>query len=128
MELEEEAKSTTITDIDPNYFKEFSNHILKEKFSTHQYVQDMREVLSTRLLTGQERDECIKIDQQFDQERKTLDMIKAGSLIINWKLIPNLYFDIHTVTNVQQFIQFLCYKGNIKFDDISQCNRPLQRL
>lgn len=85
MELEQdEAKhytdpnaATSITDIDPDYFNEFKGRVSKERFSVRQYIDDTREVLITRLLTGQERDDCIRIDQQFEEEQKRLDKIKV---------------------------------------------------
>lgn len=70
-------KVTALTDIDPNYFKELKGRVLKERFSICQYIDDIREVLSTRLLAGQERDDCIRIDQQFAEEQKVLNDIKV---------------------------------------------------
>ena len=70
-------EETSITDIDPNYFKELSGRVSRERFSVRQYIDDTRQVLATRLLTGQERDDCIRIDQQFEQEQKKMDQIKV---------------------------------------------------
>ncbi|XP_025073626.1 cilia- and flagella-associated protein 100-like [Pogonomyrmex barbatus] len=67
---------TTITDIYPQYFTELSGRSVKEKFSLEQYIRDVREILKTRLLIGQEKDDCIYIDQQFEQESRRLQQIQ----------------------------------------------------
>lgn len=74
---EDPFKAIAMTDVDPEYFTELSGRPAKEKFSMEQYVLDMREVLRTRLLIGQERDDCIRIDQQFEQELRRLQKIQV---------------------------------------------------
>lgn len=66
-----------MTDVDPSYFTELSGRPVKEKFSLRQYVSDARETLKTKLLIGQEKDECIRIDQQFRQELNRLRKIQV---------------------------------------------------
>lgn len=70
-------KTIAMTDVDPEYFTELSGRPAKEKFSLEQYVLDTREVLRTRLLIGQEKDNCIRIDQQFEQESYRLQKIQV---------------------------------------------------
>ncbi|XP_011698548.1 PREDICTED: coiled-coil domain-containing protein 37-like [Wasmannia auropunctata] len=69
-------KVIAMTDVDPQYFTELSGRSVKEKFSLEQYVQDVREILKTKLLIGQEKDDCIRIDQQFEQELRRLRQIQ----------------------------------------------------
>jgi len=66
-----------MTDVDPEYFTELSGRPVKEKFSLEQYVQDIREILKTKLLIYQEKDDCIRIDQQFEQETRRLQQIQV---------------------------------------------------
>lgn len=70
-------KAIAMTDVDPHYFTELSGRPIKEKFSLDQYIQDIREILKTRLLIGQEKDDCIRIDQQFEQEIRRLRQIQV---------------------------------------------------
>ncbi|XP_077262569.1 cilia- and flagella-associated protein 100 [Temnothorax americanus] len=69
-------KAIAMTDVDPQYFTELSGRPVKEKFSLEQYIRDVREMLKTKLLIGQEKDECIRIDQQFEQETRRLRQIQ----------------------------------------------------
>ncbi|XP_014489324.1 PREDICTED: coiled-coil domain-containing protein 37-like [Dinoponera quadriceps] len=69
-------KVIAMTDVHPEYFTELSGRPVKEKFSLEQYILDIREVLRTRLLIGRERDDCIRIDQQFEQESNRLQKIQ----------------------------------------------------
>jgi len=66
-----------MTDVDPQYFTELSGRPVKEKFSLEQYVQDIREILKTKLLIDQEKDDCIHMDQQFEQETRRLQQIQV---------------------------------------------------
>lgn len=70
-------EAIAITDVDPRYFSELDGRIVKEKFSVRNYVEDTRDILKTRLLAGQEMDDCIRIDQQFVEEQRRLDEIKV---------------------------------------------------
>ncbi|XP_046417479.1 cilia- and flagella-associated protein 100-like, partial [Neodiprion virginianus] len=65
-----------MTDVDPQYFTELRGRVIKDRSSLRTYIADTKEVFRTRLLAGQERDDCIRIDQQFDEEQKRLDKIK----------------------------------------------------
>ncbi|XP_046472629.1 cilia- and flagella-associated protein 100, partial [Neodiprion pinetum] len=69
-------KATAMTDVDPQYFTELRGRVIKDRSSLRTYIADTKEVFRTRLLAGQERDDCIRIDQQFDEEQKRLDKIK----------------------------------------------------
>ncbi|OAD53367.1 Coiled-coil domain-containing protein 37 [Eufriesea mexicana] len=69
-------EAIAITDVDPQYFSELDGRIVKEKFSVRDYVEDTRDILKSRLLAGQEMDDCIRIDQQFVEEQRHLDEIK----------------------------------------------------
>ncbi|XP_023289730.1 cilia- and flagella-associated protein 100-like [Orussus abietinus] len=71
-----DSKIIAMTDVDPQYFTELRGRVVGQKFSKRQYVEDTRDVLRTRLLAGQERDECIRIDQQFEEEQRRLDKVK----------------------------------------------------
>lgn len=70
-------KVIAMTDVDPKYFTELSGRPVKEKFSLKQYIQDIREILKTKLLISQEKDDCIRIDQQFEQETRRLRQIQV---------------------------------------------------
>ncbi|XP_018403544.1 PREDICTED: cilia- and flagella-associated protein 100-like [Cyphomyrmex costatus] len=69
-------KVIAMTDVHPQYFTELSGRSVKEKFSLKQYIQDIREILKTKLLISQEKDDCIRIDQQFKQETHRLRQIQ----------------------------------------------------
>lgn len=71
------GKAIAMTDVDPHYFTELSGRSVKEKFSSEQYIRDLREILKTKLLIGQEKDDCIRIDQQFEQETRRLRLIQV---------------------------------------------------
>lgn len=73
----EPEEAIAMTDIDPEYFTELGGRPVKEKFSLREYVEDTRDIFRTRLLAGQELDDCIRIDQQFVVEQKELDRIKV---------------------------------------------------
>lgn len=66
-----------ITDINPEYFTETAGGLVKEKFSLCQYIDDLRQILRSKLLAGEQRDLCILIEQQFDEERRRLSKIKV---------------------------------------------------
>nr|XP_012216499.1 PREDICTED: coiled-coil domain-containing protein 37-like [Linepithema humile] len=70
------GKAIAITDVDSQYFTELSGRPVKEKFSLDEYIQDMRDVLKTKLLIGQKKDDCIRIDQQFEHESRRLQNIQ----------------------------------------------------
>lgn len=71
------SKIIAMTDVDPSYFTELSGRPVSEKFSLRQYIGDVQEVLKTKLLIGQNKDECIRIDQQFRQELNHLRKIQV---------------------------------------------------
>ncbi|XP_043280912.1 cilia- and flagella-associated protein 100 isoform X2 [Venturia canescens] len=71
-------KATAMTDVDPNYFTDITGRTVGEKFSKQRYIDDARNVLRTRLLIGAERDDCIRIDQQFDEEQRRLNETKEN--------------------------------------------------
>lgn len=86
IEMEEEKraiqdKMVTMTDVDPKYFTELSGKSVKEEFSLSQYVQDIREILETKLLIGQEKDNYIHINEQFEQGLHQLRKIEVQSSI-----------------------------------------------
>lgn len=66
-----------MTDVDPQYFTELSGRPVEEKFSLKQYIQNVREILKLKYLIGQERDDYIRIDQQFEQESCRLRKIQV---------------------------------------------------
>ncbi|KAK2588846.1 hypothetical protein KPH14_001716 [Odynerus spinipes] len=69
-------EAIAITDVNPEYFVESIGTAVKEKFSLRRYVDDLREILRSKLLAGDQRDLCIHIEQQFDEERRRLNRIK----------------------------------------------------
>ncbi|KAG5318404.1 CP100 protein, partial [Pseudoatta argentina] len=69
-------KVIAMTDVNPQYFTELAGRPVKEKFLLKEYIQDIREILKTKLLIGQEKDYCIRIDQQFEQETHRLRQIQ----------------------------------------------------
>lgn len=71
------SKVIAMTDVDPGYFTELSGRSVREKFSLKQYMLDTQEVLRTRLLIGEKKDDCIRIDQQFEQESYRLQQIEV---------------------------------------------------
>ncbi|KAG7210421.1 hypothetical protein KM043_011953 [Ampulex compressa] len=73
-------KAIAMTDVDPQYFTELAGRVVREKFSLQQYIDDNREIFKTRLLTGQQRDDCIRIEQQFQEEERRLEKIKSDSI------------------------------------------------
>lgn len=86
-------KVTAITDIDPNYFTEVKGRLgVGERFSRQRYIEEAREVLRTRLLIGVQRDDCIRIDQQFDEEERRLNDIKVVIARLRKKLPKYIFF------------------------------------
>ncbi|XP_057324313.1 uncharacterized protein LOC130666982 [Microplitis mediator] len=67
---------TAITDVDPGYFTDLAGRPIREKFSRRKYVEQVNKVLKTRLVAGYNRDHCIRIDQQFDEESKRFSDIE----------------------------------------------------
>ncbi|XP_011311049.1 uncharacterized protein [Fopius arisanus] len=59
-----------MTDIDPGYFIDLTGRPIREKFSGRRYVEQARQVLRARLLAGFYRDDCMRIDRQFAEERR----------------------------------------------------------
>ena len=91
-------EAIAITDVDPQYFSELDDRLVREKFSVRNYIEDTREILKARLLAGQEMDDTIRIDQQFVEEQKRLDQIRVCSvkpkifnLLLNKKIISVKY-------------------------------------
>ena len=70
-------KVIAMTDVHPEYFTELSGRPVKEKLLLKEYIQDTREILKTKLLISQEKDDCIRIDQQFEQETHRLRQIQV---------------------------------------------------
>lgn len=66
-----------MTDIDPQYFTELSGRPVQEKFLLKQYIQNIREILKMKYLIGQEKDDYIRIDQQFEEESHRLQKIQV---------------------------------------------------
>ena len=92
-------EAIAITDIDPQYFSELDDRLVREKFSVRNYIEDTREILKARLLAGQEMDDCIRIDQQFVEEQKRLDQIRVcfdESKIFNLLLNKKITFTLNT--------------------------------
>ncbi|KYM77055.1 Coiled-coil domain-containing protein 37 [Atta colombica] len=69
-------KVIAMTDVHPEYFTELSGRPVKKKLLLKEYIQDTREILKTKLLISQEKDNCIRIDQQFEQETHRLRQIQ----------------------------------------------------
>lgn len=92
-------EAIAITDIDPQYFSELDDRLVREKFSIRNYIEDTRKILKARLLAGQEMDDCIRIDQQFVEEQKRLDQIRVcfdKSQIFNLLLNKKIIFTLNT--------------------------------
>lgn len=70
-------KAIAMTDVDPQYFIELSGRSVEEKFSLKQYIENIREILKMKHLIGQEKDDYIRIDQQFEQESHRLRKIQV---------------------------------------------------
>jgi len=70
-------KVIAMTDVHPEYFTELSGRPVKEKLLLKEYIQDTREILKTKLLISQEKDDCIRIDQQFEQGTHRLRQIQV---------------------------------------------------
>ncbi|XP_066597298.1 cilia- and flagella-associated protein 100 [Prorops nasuta] len=64
-----------MTDVDPGYFTDFGGG-MREKFSVRRYVDDLRMLFRTRLMIAQERDDCIRIEQQFAEEQTKMNLIE----------------------------------------------------
>ncbi|KAK0168716.1 hypothetical protein PV327_002490 [Microctonus hyperodae] len=65
-----------ITDIDPGYFTDLAGRPIGKKFSRTRYVEQIRNVLRTKLYIGYNRDDCLRIDQQFIEEKKRFTAIE----------------------------------------------------
>ncbi|EFN60791.1 Coiled-coil domain-containing protein 37, partial [Camponotus floridanus] len=72
-------KAIVMMDVDPQYFTELSGRPVEERFLLKQYIQNVREILKLKYLIGQERDDYIRIDQQFEQESCRLRKIQYYS-------------------------------------------------
>ncbi|XP_029162095.1 cilia- and flagella-associated protein 100-like [Nylanderia fulva] len=72
-------KTIAMTDVDPQYFTELSGRPVQEKFLSKPYIQNIREILKMKYLIGQEKDDYIRIDQQFEEESRRLQKIQYYS-------------------------------------------------
>ncbi|XP_015111833.1 uncharacterized protein LOC107037685 [Diachasma alloeum] len=70
VEKEDYQAPLAMTDIDPGYFTDLTGRPIREKFSGRRYVEQARQVLRARLLAGFARDDCMRIDRQFAEERR----------------------------------------------------------
>ncbi|XP_063995870.1 centrosomal protein of 83 kDa-like isoform X2 [Diachasmimorpha longicaudata] len=70
VEKEDYQAPLAMTDIDPGYFIDLTGRPIREKFSGRRYVEQARQVLRARLLAGFARDDCMRIDRQFAEERR----------------------------------------------------------
>lgn len=70
-------KIIAMTDVDPQYFTELSGRPVREKFLLKPYIQNIREILKMKYLIGQEKDDYIRIDQQFEEESHRLQKIQV---------------------------------------------------
>ena len=99
-----------MTDIDPTYFSELQGEIsIGERFSQQAYIEDARQVLRTRLLIGEERDVCIRIDQQFDEEHRRLENIKvfenADNFFSSQSIIVQFMISLGRLAKIQKLRQ-----------------------
>ncbi|XP_034936726.1 LOW QUALITY PROTEIN: uncharacterized protein [Chelonus insularis] len=67
-----------ITDVDPSYFTDIAGRAIKEKFSRRKYIDDIRNILKTKLTTGYYQDYCLRVNQQFSEEQNALEAIKKN--------------------------------------------------
>lgn len=75
----EQQSMRTILDIDPEFFTIVTGRPIKEKFNVKQYVEHMRQVLRTKIVTGFREDEMMLIQENFLQEQKVIDEIRTLS-------------------------------------------------
>lgn len=75
----EQQSMRTILDIDPEFFTIVTGRPIKEKFNVKQYIDHMRQVLRTKIVTGFREDEVMLVQENFLQEQKVIDEIKARS-------------------------------------------------
>lgn len=73
----QEQSMRTIFDIDPDYFTIVEGRPIAEKFNIKDYINDMREILRTRIVTGYKEDEILLINENFIDEQKAIDNIKT---------------------------------------------------
>ncbi|KAF5304036.1 hypothetical protein FQA39_LY01821 [Lamprigera yunnana] len=67
----------TILDIDPEFFTLIEGRPVVQKFNRLGYVRDMRDILRTNVITGYREDEILLIEENFSEEMRILEEIKA---------------------------------------------------
>lgn len=77
--VEEPAVQTvkTILDIDPEFFTIVEGRPIVEKFNVRDYIENVRKVLRTRIVTGFREDDVLQIEENFIEEEKLIDKIKT---------------------------------------------------
>lgn len=68
----------TIVDIDPEFYSLVEGRPLMEKFDVRKYVQSVRDVLRTRIVTGFREDDVILIDENIIEEQRLIDETRAA--------------------------------------------------
>lgn len=76
---EPEVKSMkTILDIDPEFYSLVEGRPLVEKFDVKKYIDNVRDVLRTKIITGFREDDIILIDESIIEEQKLIDETRTA--------------------------------------------------
>lgn len=68
----------TILDIDPEFYTLVEGRPLIEKFEVKKYVENVREVLRTKIITGFREDDIILIEESIIEEQSIIDETRAA--------------------------------------------------
>lgn len=74
----EVTSAKMVQDVDPEFFSIVEGRPIPEKLRLRQYIQTVREVLKTKILTGYRGDDIMLIDESLILEQKEIDKIKAN--------------------------------------------------
>lgn len=82
------ANARMIQDIDPEFYTIVEGRPIGEKLKLREYVQTVRDVLKTKILTGYRGDDIMFIDESLILEQKKIDEIKE-----NYQVYVNSFED-----------------------------------
>lgn len=76
---EPEVKSIkTILDIDPQFYSVVEGRPLIDKFDLRKYIENVRDVLRTKIIVGFREDDMILVDESIIEEQKIIDETRAA--------------------------------------------------
>lgn len=78
MEEPDPVKIKTILDIDPDFYTIVEGRPVSKPFSMSKYLQQIRDVLRTRLMVGFRNDELLLFEEKIKREQQSIEKIKKN--------------------------------------------------